>query len=488
MAALLLAFGSAALPQAGSPFNERDDQYRLLGLKRAQQTYRLAQEAYERSHSLFSQGVLSESALDTSRLTLSEAEVNYQQSLLAVVFEQQYVAVLEAVKYQSETGRKKVRLRLENMSSGGAEFRHLLPVEDKLFQAMRPEVVHDVYVSLGNDENTIIGQPYEAKIEELRYGQPVDLTFELLQDVDAVTVNLAYGQNSQRTIRIFLQKDESEDRAAVQSEQFAQEVELGSSATFDLTLELFSGISDTFKLVVVNLPSQISRYFLDPSSQARLSQFKFTESSRTRQAALRVSLPDRPSDEVSMDRAIPFYVLAIPRQRLDSIDLVSLTTQEDVEALDVGFVRLELVPRGVGRLLVKVPQLFYSIEAGESAEISIELVNDGSRRLDNVEVTAEPPHKWDKLIEPRVIQAIGVGNETKVRLLLTPPEDVVPGKYEVRIRSNSFSEDQPIEGDDKTISVEIRPQVKVLAPVLLAVALLGVITGVVYAGVRLSRR
>ena len=54
---------------------------------------------------------------------------------------------------------------------------------------------------------------------------------------------------------------------------------------------------------------------LDPDSGARLSQFRFRESSRTREAALRVSLPDRPGEEVAMDRPIPFYVLAIPRDR-----------------------------------------------------------------------------------------------------------------------------------------------------------------------------
>jgi uncharacterized membrane protein len=488
MVVLGLMAGAAATAQVGTPFNERDDQYRLLGLKRAQQNFELAKEEYERNMALFDQGVLAASELDAARRNLSEAEVNYQQSLLAVLFEQQYVAVVEAVKYQSESGRKKVRLRLENASSGGAEFRHLLPVQDELFQSLRPEVVHDVYVSLGNDENAVIGQPYEAKIEELHYGKPQDLTFDLLQDVDSVTVNLAYGQSAQRTIKIFLQKDESEDLVAVQSEQFAQEVELGSSATFDLTLELFSGISDTFKLVVAGLPSQINRYFLDPSSQARLSQFKFTESSRTRRAALRIALPDRPGEEVAMDRPIPFFVLAIPRHRLDAVDLTSLTSAEAIEALGFGYVRLELVPRGVGRLMVRVPQLFYSIEAGETAEVPLELVNDGSRRLDNVEVTAEPPHLWDKTIDPPIIREIGVGQESKVALLLDPPDDVTPGKYEVRVRSSSFSEDQPIQGEDKTISVEIRPQVKVLAPALLAVALLGVITGVVYTGVRLSRR
>ena len=78
----------------------------------------------------------------------------------------------------------------------------------------------------------------------------------------------------------------------------------------------------------------------------------------------------------------------------------------------MGFVKLELVPRGVGRLLVRVPRLFYSIEESEIAEVTIELINDGTRRLDNVEVTAEPPYLWDKQIEPRLIKAM-VGREPR---------------------------------------------------------------------------
>jgi hypothetical protein len=489
MLLVLCAFlaGGPALSQ-NNPFNERDDQYRLLGLKRAKEAFEIARDAHERNKTLFEQGVVPKNELDNSRRALSEAEVNFQQSLLAVLFEQQYVAVLAAVKSQSPSGDKQVRLRLENTSGGGAEFRHLLPLDDELFESLRPEVVHDVYVSLANDDGAIISQPYESKIEELRYGTPVDLVFDLLDDVDTVTVNLAYGQSAQRTVKIFLQKDASEDRVAVQSEQFAQEVELGSSASFDLTLELFSGISDTFKLQVVNLPPQINRYFLDPASQARMSQMKFTESNRTRGAALRVSLPDRPSDEVTMDRVIPFHVLAIPRDRLDSMDIEEPLTEEEIAALDVGSVRLELVPRGVGKLLVRVPQMFYSIEPGETAEVSLDLVNDGTRRLDNVEVIAEPPHRWDKQIEPSMISSIAVGKENKVVLRFDPPDDIAPGRYEVRIRSSSFSDDQPIEGEDKTLSIEIRPQVTVLVPALLSLALLGLVGGVVFAGVRLSRR
>jgi uncharacterized membrane protein len=132
--------------------------------------------------------------------------------------------------------------------------------------------------------------------------------------------------------------------------------------------------------------------------------------------------------------------------------------------------------------------MFYSIEPDQTADISLELVNDGTRRLDNVEVTAELPHRWDKTIDPPVISAIAVGKENKVLLSFDPPDDIAPGRYEVRIRSSSFSDDQPIEGEDKTISIEIRPQVKILVPALLSLTLLGIITGVVYTGVRLSRR
>jgi uncharacterized membrane protein len=105
-----------------------------------------------------------------------------------------------------------------------------------------------------------------------------------------------------------------------------------------------------------------------------------------------------------------------------------------------------------------------------------------------VEVTAEPPHRWDKEITPPMISALAVGKEGKVLLTIDPPDDITPGRYEVRIRSSSFSDDQPIEGADKTIAIEIRPQVRVLVPALLALALLAIVTGVVYAGVRLSRR
>jgi hypothetical protein len=114
-------------------------------------------------------------------------------------------------------------------------------VEDELFRSLQPDVTHNIYVSLLNADNAIVSQPYEAKIDLLRFGEPQKLDFTLLQDLDAVTVFLIYGNGNQRSMKIFLQKDASVNRVLVQSEQFSQEVDLGEAASFDLTLELFSG-------------------------------------------------------------------------------------------------------------------------------------------------------------------------------------------------------------------------------------------------------
>lgn len=485
----LLALAAAAGAQSSSFFNQRDDQYTLLGLKRAREAFEVARAAFERKQALHRQQLISTDELDQARSRFAEAEVNLQQSLLAVLFEQQYVAVAGAVKERLGNGQQ-VRLTLENTSGGGAELAHLVDLDDALFNAMRPEIVHDVYASLVNDDGAIISQPYEAKIEQLRFGTPQTLAFELLQDLDEVTVNLTYGKGSQRAVKIFLQKDASADRVEVQSEQFSQEVELGSSASFDLALELYSGSSDTFKLAVVNLPREINRYFRDPASQARLSQFKFTASNETRRAALQVNLPDRASEAVVIDRPIPFWVLVIPRDGADALgDLEARTwTQAEVDALGVGAVRLDLVPRGVGRLRVKAPQLYFPILPEETVTVTLELINEGTRRLDNIEITADPPFNWQKTIEPALVPSLDVGEEARVALHFRPVADTPVGKYEIRIQSTSFSDNQPIEGEDKTVSIEIRPQVRLAPSAILVGFMVLLILAVVIVGVRLSRR
>jgi uncharacterized membrane protein len=484
----------SACPELGAqsqvPFNQRDDQYRLLGLKRAREAYNMARAEYERQKDLFDRDLLTQAALERARSMYADAEVNYQQSLLAVLFEQQYVSILEAVKYQGDDGRKRVRLKVANMSGGSAEFRQLVEVDDELFRSLQPDVVHNVYVSILNSEGAIISQPYEAKIDELRFGQPKTLDFAMLQDLDAVTVYLIYSNGTERNFKVFLQKDATADQVIVQSEQFSQEVPLGKTASFDLTLELFSGGSDTYSLDVVNLPEQIGRYFTDGSGRARLSQLKFTESSRTKGAALEVTLPDRPTDMVQMDRPIAFYALVIPRsERRELGDIGNRTwTEEEIAALGVGYVRLELVPRGKGELLVRAPLLFHSIQSGDEVSARVDLYNEGSHRIDQLEFDVELPLGWSRTLDPDRIATLDIGQEKKLELLLVPPEEVAEGKYDIRLRITGLSDNQPIASEDKTFTVEVRADSNIAGTMIVLLLLVGVVGGVVVFAIRLSRR
>lgn len=481
---------SAFAQQAGSYYNPKDDKYRLLGLKRAKQLFELAQSEYDRQKALFKKQLISSKTFERAKSTFADAEVNYQQSLLAVIFEKQYVSVIRAVKYQTETGKKRVKLTLANTSSGGGEFKKLINVDDDLFKSLQPEVVNDVYVSLLNGRNETISLPYEAKIEQIVFGKETQIDFELLQDVDAVTVNIIYGNGTQRAPKIYLQKDASENKVVFQSDQFSQEIDLGKEATFNMSLELFSGEVNTYKLQVVNLPRQIRNFFVDPNTSARLSQFKFTQSSQTKNAGLKVFLPDRPMKEVQIDKPISFYVLALPYNRVKelNIDQEKEYSIKEIEEMKVGYLKLELIPRGVGDLIVKAQQLYFSVFPGEKIEVPLEILNEGSRRLDNVEFETDLPLNWTKKIDPRIIDKLDIREEKRVVLTAFPPEDVSVGKYEIRLKTKSLTDDKLERAEDKIITIEIQPEANLFGTILLVFLILGLVAGIVIFGIKLTRK
>jgi hypothetical protein len=493
LAALLVL--AAFLPTGESTaqynsFNQRDDKYRLLGLKRSKEYFEVTRKEFDRQKGLFDKGLISEAELDRFKNSLADAEVNYQQSLLSVLFEQQYVSIEKAVKYQAADGTKHVRLTVTNASGGSEEFRKLLGIEDQLFRSLQPDVIQSVYISLYNNDGAIISQPYEFKLEELRAGHPKVVDFALLQELDALTVNIIYGNGSTRTLKILLQKDNTGNKVVVQSQQFSQEAELGKTASYGLTLELFGGVNTSFSLVVANLPLQLNRFFKDASTGARLSQIKFTESVNTMRASLEVSLPDRPTDEIAMDRALPFYVMVVPASRAAELKNAESKkwTEDEIRKLNVGYVKLELMPRGAGRLLVRAPQLYYAVRAGEPVVVTMDLVNEGTRRLDNVKVDVDLPMNWTKTVEPAVVPTLDINQERRVTLTATPPDGIASGRYEMRLRTSGLSDNQPVNAEDKTVTAEIEEGANVFGTILIVLAILGIVGGIVVFGVRMSKK
>ncbi|MBI2427247.1 MAG: hypothetical protein HYV29_00340, partial [Ignavibacteriales bacterium] len=210
----------------------------------------------------------------------------------------------------------------------------------------------------------------------------------------------------------------------------------------------------------------------------------------TRKAALEISLPDRPTQEIAMDKPIQFFVLVIPRDRVDEFKNVQsrVWAQEEIEKLNIGYVKLELLPRGKGRLLVRAQQLFHSIKPDGTIQLNIELVNEGTRRLDNVKVEADVPLNWTKKIEPMVIQSLDIFEEKRIQLEFTPPKNIATGRYEIRLRTTGLSDNQPVNGEDKTITAEIQSEANVLGTIIIVLLILGVIGGIVWYGLKLSKR
>ena len=486
--ALLILISSESLAQSPFP-NARDDSYPLLGLKRAKSTYDRAANELARKRELWDKELISAEEFDSALNTFQDAEVNYQQSLLVLLFEQQFVSIKRALKTQGDDNVKRVRVTLENTTSATEEFAQIVNMEDELFRSLQPDEIHNIYVSLSNDDGAIISSPYEIKIDQLKSGKPVTVNFDLLQDLDEVTVNIIYGNGASRNPKVFLEKDASANKVLIQSERFSQEVELGNSATYGLGLELFSGSDDTYKLEVVNLPASVTRYFNEQGEQGRISQIKFTESKNTIQANLQVSLPDRPTNDVIMDEPINFYVMAVPVTKLDQFsEHRGEWTEEDIRALDVGFVRLEMIPRGVGRLVIKAPQLYNELEGDGPVEFTFEVVNEGTRRLNNIEFELSAPFQWEKRIEPAVIPELGIREELTVKMYLTPPEDISVGRYETRLRSTSLSDNQPVNAEDKTFTVQIAAQANVFGTAFILLLIIGLVSGLVYFGIKLSRK
>ena len=128
-----------------------------------------------------------------------------------------------------------------------------------------------------------------------------------------------------------------------------------------------------------------------------------------------------------------------------------------------GWARLELVARGVGELQVRAPQLFHRVEPDEPVTAPpIDLVNEGTAELRNIEIDATVPLGWSRQIDPPLIKSLDVGEESRVTITLEPDGDVTPGRYESRIRTQALSDSQPIEGEDKLLTVEISPPVNLL--------------------------
>jgi len=341
---------------------------KLLTLKKAQLQLEKTKGDFERSLKLKEQGLTSEEDFARVQTAYLQAQVDYQQALINFMGSEARISVASAVKFQDAAGKKFVRVTLRYSSKELKELAKLKISAEDLFPLDFMKEIKDVSVSL-KSEGKIVSDPYEKTMASLPLETQQDVTFQLLKDVENLDVNVFYSGKNEAT-SVYLQKGVSANIVTMNSAQFSQEADLESQATYDLSLEKFSGEANVFKLEVVNLPHQINYEFSDPQTQARLSQIKFTEGVTNMKLSLKLYLPKNADAQVVIDKPIEFYALTLDVDQATKLqDLAAKKPRidtKDIDTMKAGSVRLELVPRGVGKIEVQAVNLYHEIRVGRT--------------------------------------------------------------------------------------------------------------------------
>ena len=470
---------------------QEDQASLLLDLKKARASYEIAKQKVENDKILFENKAISEDEYNKSKNQFLSSEVDYQKLILKVMSQQSYILVEEAVKYQDSGGEKRVKITLRSTMEGNQEYLNQFQEHFDVFTPeMRSSKIYNVFVSLINlKDKTIIGTPYEIRIPIIELGKTATADFTLLKDVESLQISLNYGGRKDEK-NIYLEKDASANIVYINSTKFSQETDLGSQATFDLMLERFSVSDDVYKLIVVNLPRQVSYDFIDSETNARLSQIKFTQGVNTKKLALKAYLPERYDEQIVVDKPIVFYALVLTREEFDRLENISGRefSESELNKIQGGRVKLELMPRGVGKIEVRALSLYHEITVGERVEMDITIRNVGSRRLDNIKISTDNPLHWNADIQPDLIESLEPEKEEVVHLVIIPPSDVGVGAQEVKIKTGAMADNRSVETEDKTIRIQVEAKTQVFWTAMLILLLIGLVLGIVVFGIKISRR
>lgn len=443
----------------------------LLDLKKTRADYEVAKQKFENDTKLFNEKAISANDYNRSKNELLSKEVDYQKLILKLISQQSYITVERAVKYQDSRGNRKVKITLKSALEGNEEYLNQFQDHFDVFTPeMRSGKIYNIYVSLvDNETKTIIGSPYEFRVPFIELGKLADADFELLKDAENLTVSLNYN-NRKDEKNIYLKKDASMSLIDITSMQFSQEADLSSKASYDITLERFSTSDDVYRLEVKNLPRQISYDFTDGGS--KVTQIRFAQGINVKKLSLQVYLPDRDDEQVVIDQPIKFQVEAINSANGES----------------AGSEQLEIIPRGKGKIEVRANNLYHETTVGKEVTMDAIIRNGGSRRLDNIRITAEKPLGWDVIMEPNLISSLDPEKEEKVIITIIPPKDGSVGAQEVRIKTEAMADNRKVDTEDKTVRIQVNASTSIWGTLALILLLVAFIGGIVWFGMKLSKR
>ena len=419
----------------------------------------------------------------TVSLKYLEQEIPYKIHLEE---DTRHISILSAKKFRVEN-QMMVTLQLKNTSTTEAMSINATPEEIAAANEIR-----SIYVSLLDvTDDTNIVKPYEEKIQVLGYNETVELTFQLQKDVESLKVSLNYPELEMPETRlIYLQKESALDVVNVSSLRFSQEGNLGSSVTYDLTLDRLAETENTFQLRVINLLNRLSFEFQDPETRTRQSQVKFTQEESKRNLSLIVYLPEE-LDASYLDSTLEFHVAVLDEAEANELGGVNNRLDlpaEQIASIQGGVERFELIPKGVPEIEVFVQNAFQTIKIGEEVNMTATLQNIGTRDLVDIRMIVDVNTDWKYTVVPEVISSLARTEEKEIQLTLSPPADIGVGEYQAKLNAEVTVDNRKFEARDRSITVQVESQTQMSVTTLLFGALILLMIGIVIVTIRISRR
>jgi hypothetical protein len=453
---------------------------------------------YEEIRDLFDQKIGTLDRLNQTQREYQQAKLAYDQALIALeeqrlsfLRDATHISIREAKKYRTPDGRRLVEITLENASNLNqavslnpqktpAEVRALLEIQN-------------IRVSVRDPNGLMIADPYEVSIASLELGEQRTLTFRLLNDYNEVTVSLRLLDNQQQDMYIVLRRESVQDIPTITSVQFSQEGDLNSRVRFDLILERLAEDEKTFRLAVLNLPKEIPFSFLDPATNASLTQVKFSAETTRQQLALELQIPEKLSRRY-VDETLEFYVFATGQEGFEQIaEAIRQSGAQPVpldrlNAIAGNKERFELIPRGKGALEIVIANRYQEIRTGEQVAVRVELLNPGTLEVEGVHLLLTAPLDWTYTVAPDTIPRILPGEKEPLTITLVPPAGLGVSEYDVRVEAAGYVGNDRIEAQEKDLTIRVEAGAHLVRNALVIGGVIALVVGVAIASIKISRR
>jgi len=470
-----------------------------LKLDQARAEMERAEADFSAMNKLFEERIVAIDELNKARQEHEQAVLNHKQAKIELektrlefLTGATHISVVDAKKYRGPDGQVMVSVTLRN-DSDMDKARVAMGGEgdassEKLVSLLK---VDNVIVSLR--EQAIIGDPYQQIIPELKYGAEDTLEYRLLKrDVDEITVTVEFLE-TQKEYTVFLKKEALQDLPTITSTQYAQQGQLGTKIRYDLELERLAKTEQSFSLVVLNLPSQISFAFRDPSSKAQITQIKFTSEISKQSLDLEIAVPEK-LPESFVDRNISFYVILTRQAQMKTTyELTRKYEGEEIPAEEIvklkgNSVNLILIPKGTPKVEMVVANLFKEVSLGEIVEFKFNVMNSGTLALRAVTPSIDPPLEWIAELEPRELEVLEPGEKKLVKATIQPPADVAIGEYTMVLKCEGHSGIETVDATEKDFKVRIAPKSNITGTLILVAVLIALVLFIAIASVKISRR